>query len=62
METMLKAIEGAIAEEYQGIKNRGKTLAGIEEIYRQVRFEFPELAVHIRKRMLDIAKEKGDLP
>lgn len=62
MEKMLSAIEVAIAEEYREIQRQGKILAGIEEVYRQVRFEHPELAAHIRKKMLDIARKKGDLP
>ena len=59
---MLCQIEQSIIDEYEAVRQKGKILCGIEEIFRQIRFENPELAVHIRKRMLRMAKEKGDLP
>lgn len=62
MEEMIRQIEQSIIDEYEAVRQKGKILCGIEEISRQVRFENPELAAHIRKRMLQIAKEKGDLP
>lgn len=62
MDEMIYQIEQSIINEYEAVRQKGKILCGIEEIFRQVRFENPELAAHIRKRMLQIAKEKGDLP
>jgi hypothetical protein len=62
MQAMLTDIEAVIEKQYEKIRQQGKILSGIEEIYRQVRFESPELAAHIKKRMLDLAEEKGDLP
>ncbi len=62
MKEMICQIEQSIINEYEAVRKKGKILCGIEEIFQQVRFENPELAVHIRKRMLQIAKEKGDLP
>ena len=58
---MLNRIDKAILERYEAIKQSGKVLSGIEETCRQIRFKSPELAVHIKKRMMQIAKEKGDL-
>lgn len=62
MENMLHKIEEAIEEKYKEIKKQGKILSGIEDVYRQVRFENPELAVHIKKKMLESAEKNGDLP
>ncbi len=62
IDSTLKRIEKLIIDEYEAVRQKGKILCVIEEIFRQVRFENPELASHIRKRMLQIAKEKGDLP
>lgn len=62
MEKMLADIDFAIQRQYEDVKQQKKVCAGIEDIYRQVRFQYPELAEHIKRRMLDIAKEKGDLP
>lgn len=59
---MLCQIEQSIIDEYEAVRQKEKIFCGIEEIFRQVSFENPELASHIRKRMLQIAKEKGDLP
>lgn len=59
---MICQIEQVISDEYESIRQKGKIFREIEEIFRQVRFENPELAIYIRKRMLQIAKEKGDLP
>lgn len=62
MQEMLNRIDKAILEKYETIKQSGKILCGIEETYRQIRFENPEIAVYIKKRMTQIAREKGDLP
>lgn len=62
MREIIEKIEKAILEKYAEIKRQGNILTGIEDLYRQIRFETPELAFHIRKRMLQIAKENGDLP
>ncbi|MDE7183815.1 MAG: hypothetical protein K2O40_04890 [Lachnospiraceae bacterium] len=59
---LLDKVEEAIQEEYAEIKRMGSILAGIENIFCQVRFRNPELAQHIKKRLLDIAKNNGDLP
>ena len=59
---MLDKIEKAILEKYTEIKQQGSILTGIENLYRQVSFGNPELAAHIKKRMLQIAKNNGDLP
>lgn len=59
---LLDKIEEAIQEEYAEIKRTGIILTGIENIFRQVRFRNPELAQHIKKRLLCIAKNNGDLP
>ena len=62
MREIIKKIEKAILEKYAEIKQQGSILTGIEGLYRQVSFENPELAVHIKKKMMQIAKENGDLP
>lgn len=59
---MLDTIENAICEKYIAIRDTGKILDGIEAVHRHLRFKDPELAEHIRKRLLAIANEKGDLP
>lgn len=61
MQKMLDTIEAAINEKYNQIKQQGKILQEIKEVHRQVRFQSPELAVHIKRRMTEIAKNKGDL-
>lgn len=61
MKKMLNTIEKAIEENYEKVKKQGKILSGIEEVYRQVRFQNPELAAHIKKRMLEIAENEGNL-
>lgn len=58
---ILDKIEEAIQEEYAEVKRKGSIIAGIEDIFRQVRFCNPELAQYIKKRLLDIAKNDGDL-
>ena len=62
MRKIIEKIEKAILEKYAEIKRQGSILTGIEDLYRQIRFEKPELAVHIKKKMMQIAKENGDLP
>ena len=59
---MLDKIEKAILEEYAEVKQQGSIIGEIENLYRQLRFRSPELALHIKKKMLQIAKENGDLP
>lgn len=61
MRKIIEKIDRAILEKYVEIKRQGGILTGIEALFRQVNFENPELAVHIKKRMLQIAKENGDL-
>lgn len=46
---LLDKVEEAIQEEYAEIKSTGNILAGIENIFRQVRYRNPELAQHIKK-------------
>lgn len=42
-------------------RERGEVLAEIEELNRQIRYEHPELAAHMKKQMLDMGKGKtGD--
>lgn len=62
MQQLLDMVNAAIEAEYNNIKKTGKIHSGIEKLFRGIRWEHPELAVHVRKRMLEIAKEKGDLP
>ena len=62
VEKLMFTIESAVIESYEEIKKQGKLLDGIATINKQVRFKNPELAEFIRKYMLKIAKEKGDLP
>lgn len=62
MQRLLDAVNTAIEEEYNDIKKRGKVYPGIEKTFRDIRWKHPELAVYVKKRMLKIAEEKGDLP
>lgn len=62
IDRLLSKIEKAMQEEYTEIKQQGSLLSGIENLYRQVRFQNPELASYVRKRLLDIAENNGDLP
>ena len=59
---MICEIDNAICEGYESIRKNENVHSEIAEIYRQVRFKNPYLGVHIRERMFQIAKEKGDLP
>ena len=62
IDEMLHVIDQAIILQYEEIKRQGKILLGIEEVDRQIRFQNPGLAQHIKRRMMEIAKERGDLP
>lgn len=62
MQKMLDVIDNAISEKYEEIRQSGKIIAGIRDLGRQIRFNQPELAAHVEKRMLKMAEEKGDLP
>ena len=62
MQRMLDAIDNAISEKYEEIRQSGKILVGIRDLNRQIRFNHPELAAHVEKRMMELAEEKGDLP
>lgn len=55
-------VDDVIRKKYDEIKGHGKILEGIDVLNRQIRFKYPKLAEHVKKRMLEIAKEKGDLP
>lgn len=62
VDRMLGKIDAAILVEYAEIKQQGSILARIDNLYRQLRFCYPELALHVKQKMLQIAKEQGDLP
>lgn len=58
---MLCIIDKAIEEKYKEIREQGKILSGIEDLYRQIRYEHPELATYIKRRMMNIAeKDRGE--
>ncbi|WP_251612997.1 hypothetical protein [Senimuribacter intestinalis] len=61
MDAMITAIENAIHEKYEEIKKESGVLTSIDEIHRQIRFRNPDLAEHIKKRFLELAKQNGDL-
>lgn len=61
MDRILGKIDKAILVEYAEIKQQGSILAGIDNLYRQLRFCNPELALYVKKKMLQAAKEQGDL-
>ena len=62
VDRMLGKIDAAILAKYAVIKQQGSILAGIDNLYRQLRFCNPELALYVKQKMLQIAKEQGDLP
>ncbi len=62
MKKMLVTIENAICEEYAEIRKREKIINGIDDVHKQIRFSNPELAEHVKKRFLALAKKNGDLP
>lgn len=62
MQILLDSIEKAIADKYSKIQQSGKVYSGIRDLDRQIRFLHPELAYHIKKRMMDMAEKQGDLP
>ena len=62
MDTMITAIENAIHEKYEEIRKEPGVLISINEIHRQIRFRSPDLAGHIKKRFLALAKQNSDLP
>lgn len=53
---LLADIDEAIASEYVELKQQGNILKGIEDLFLEIRFSNPELAVHIKNRMMEIAK------
>ena len=58
---MLGKIDEAILEKYAEIKQQGGILAGICNLYRQLRFCNPDLALYVQKKMLQVAKEQDNL-
>lgn len=59
---MMLSINNAITKKYHEIIKNGNVFSGIENVFRQMRFEYPELAVHVKKQMMKMAEENGDLP
>ena len=59
---LIDNIERIRKVQYGQIKQNGKIIFGIEEVFRQIHFRYPELAMYIKKRMMEIARENGDLP
>lgn len=62
MQILLDSIEKAIADKYSKIRQSGNICSEIRDLERQIRFRNPELACHIKKRMMDMAEKQGDLP
>lgn len=58
---MLMSIDEAIAAEYAELKQQGKIRKRIDDLFREIRFGNPDLAKHVKKRMLEIARKEGDL-
>ena len=58
---MLMKIDEAIAAEYAELKLQGNIRKRIDDLFRKIRFGNPDLAKHVRKRMMEIAKKQGDL-
>lgn len=62
MKEMLKQIDAAIKDKYDSLKAVDMSATKIEDVHRQLRFEHPELAEYVRKKMLEMGKKSGDLP
>jgi hypothetical protein len=61
LEDLLKALDEAVEEKYQQIKETGKIYSGIMEFYEQARWMNPQIAEYARKKMLHLATHNGDL-
>lgn len=49
---MLMSIDEAIAAEYAELKQQGKIRKRIDDLFREIRFGNPDLAKHVRKKMM----------
>lgn len=61
MYKMLMDIDNAIVAEYAELKQQGKIRKRIDDLFLEIRFGNPDLAKHVKKRMLEIARKEGDL-
>ncbi|RGX99819.1 hypothetical protein DXA57_11305 [Blautia sp. OF03-15BH] len=61
MDKMVSEIDKAIERKYQEIKESGRVYRGINKFYEDLCFEKTYLAMYVRRKMIELAEEKGDL-
>lgn len=62
LDDMILSINNAITRKYHEIIKNENVFSEIENVFRQIRFEYPELAVYVKKQMMKMAEENGGLP
>lgn len=59
MDDMILSINNAITRKYHEIIKNENVFSEIENVFRQIRFEYPELAIHVKKQMIKkLGKDK----
>lgn len=61
MDEMVSEIDKAIEKKYQEIRESGRVYRGINKLYEDLCFEKTYLAMYVRRKMMELAEEKGDL-
>ena len=61
MDKMVSKIDKAIEKKYQEIRESGRVYRGINKLYEDLCFKKPYLAMYVRRKMMELAEEKGDL-
>ena len=61
MDEMVSEIDKAIEKKYQEIRESRRVYRGINKFYEDLCFEKPYLAMYVRRKMMELAEEKGDL-
>ena len=59
---LVEQIDKLIEGEYQELKAGGNIVGKIEGLFKEIRFERPEIALYIKKKMYGYANKNGDLP
>lgn len=60
MEEFIKDVEEAVNKKYLEIKGSPDIEIEILKIFRAIRWEEPELAIYVKKRLTRLSKEKGN--
>lgn len=62
MDELIREIEKVVEKKYNEIKETGKIYSGIKKFTAELAWFEPELARYAKRKMLEIAEKRGDLP